>query len=139
MVIFSLIIYFPSLTRHSQTGSQAGKICQYLLGFSTINSVVSSQRLYNLSPQLQHPLLPLGNIPQYLSRWERINCQLPTCVYNTGVRCVWDMYSKVVTSKQQERRNSRTSPIGKRKAGPQETARQKLLRSEKKLQRAEQV
>jgi hypothetical protein len=72
MVIFSLITYFPSLIRHSQTGSQADKICLYPLGVSTINSVVSSQLLYNLSPQLQHPLLPLGNIPHYLSRWENI-------------------------------------------------------------------
>ena len=88
MVIFSLNTCFLTLTRHSETGSQADKICQYLLVVSTINSVVSSQRLYNLSPKLQHPLLPLGSIPQHLSRWERINCQLPTCRYNTGVRCV---------------------------------------------------
>jgi hypothetical protein len=87
MVMFSLITCFPSLTRHSSSGSQANKICQYLLGVSTINAVVSSQRLYNVAPQLQHPLLPLGNIPQYLSRWEHVNCQLPTCRYNTGVRC----------------------------------------------------
>ena len=82
MVIFNLIICFPSLPRHSQTGSQADKFCQYLLGVSAINSVISSQRLYNLSPPLQHSLLPLGNIPQYLSRWERIKYQLPTCRYN---------------------------------------------------------
>ena len=74
---------FPSLTRHSQTGSQADQICPYLLGVSTINSVTSSQPLYNLSPQLQHPLFPLSNTPQYLSRWVHINCQLPTCRYKT--------------------------------------------------------
>jgi len=50
MVILSLITCFPSLTRHSQTGSQADKICQYIVGVSTINSAVSSQPLYNLSP-----------------------------------------------------------------------------------------
>ena len=36
-----------------------------------------------LSPQLQHTLLLLSNIPQYLSRWECINCQLLICRYNS--------------------------------------------------------
>jgi len=91
MVIFSLITCFPSLTRHSQTGSQADKICHYLLGVSTINSVVSSQRLYNLSPQLQHPLLPLGNIPQYLSGWERIVSYQPadTTIFNVEIHVLY--------------------------------------------------
>jgi hypothetical protein len=49
--------------------------------------VVSSQRQYHLSPQLQHPLLPLGNIPQYLSRWERIVSYKPadTRVFNVEI------------------------------------------------------
>jgi hypothetical protein len=87
MVIFSSVTCFPSLTRRSQTGSQADKVCQYLLAVSTINSAVSSQPLHNLPvcqyllavstinsavssqplhnspPQLQHSLLPLGSIP----------------------------------------------------------------------------
>jgi hypothetical protein len=57
LVIFSLITCFPSLTRHSQTGSQTDKICQFFLAVSSINSVVSSQQLHNLSLQLLHPLL----------------------------------------------------------------------------------
>jgi hypothetical protein len=51
-------------------GSQHNKLCCLF------------SRLYNVSPQLQHPLLPLDNIPQFVSRWERNNCQLPTCRYN---------------------------------------------------------
>jgi hypothetical protein len=56
MVIFSLITCFPSLTWHTQTGSQADKIHQYLYGASTVHSVVSSQWLYISSPPFTTPI-----------------------------------------------------------------------------------
>ena len=62
-----------------------------------INSFVSSQRLYYLLPQESHPLLPLGNIPQYLSRWKCINCYLPTCRYNNQAGCKTSC-SKILTN-----------------------------------------
>jgi len=67
---------------------------------STINSVVSSQLLYNLLPLLLKTLIASNwqYSLQYLPRREHINCQFPTCRNNTGVRCVWGMYSKVATS-----------------------------------------
>ena len=59
--------------------SQSGRHRQHNKFFCFISTAVL------LSPQLPHPLLLLGNI-SYLFRWERINCQLPTCRYNTGIR-----------------------------------------------------
>jgi len=56
IVMFSLTACFTRLTGHSQTGSQADKIFQYLQGVSAINSVFSFSTAVQLITTVTTPI-----------------------------------------------------------------------------------